>query len=157
MFAGRKLIVATAPPHRGDIFRQTFMADLFAVRHVLRGAVARFARRLTAEDAGTLELVLAEVLNNIVEHGYRDLAPGRIEIDLRHSGTWLDCRIVDGGRPMPDLAPPDCPLPAADVAIDDLAEGGWGWTLIRELTDDLRYQRENGRNRLSFRVPLTPT
>ena len=152
---GQDLIVVAAMSQRVEGFQRTFAADLFSVRDALRGAVARFARRMSADDAGTLELVLAEVLNNIVEHGYRDIAAGPIRIELRHAGAWLDCRIEDSGHPMPNLAPPDRPLPPADVAIADLAEGGWVWVLIRELTIDLRYERENGRNCLRFRVPLT--
>ena len=42
------------------------------------------------------------------------------------------------------------------ATVEGLAEGGWGWALIRDLTTDIRYTREDGRNRLTFRIPLAP-
>lgn len=138
----------------GDCFCRRFAADPLNVRATLRAAVARFARRMTPADAGTVELTLGEVLNNIVEHAYADGADGQVEIALRHSGGALDCRIEDHGRPMPDLDLPARTLPATDVPFADLAEGGWGWVLIRDLTEDLAYRREDGRNCLTFRIPL---
>lgn len=104
---------------------------------------------LTAELRGNAEIVLAEVLNNIVEHAYA-AGPGRIELTLRQDGDGLRCTIADEGCPMPGGAPPDGRLPAADP--DDLPEGGFGWHMIRTLTRDLAYRRDGGRNLLSFRL-----
>lgn len=137
-----------------DRFRATFPAEPNAVRDALRRAVARFARQITPEDAGTLELALAEVLNNVVEHAYAGLPPGQIELDLMRAGMSLHCRIEDAGHPMPELALPSGAMQPVAPAIEDLAEGGWGWALIRDLTADIEYFRENDRNRLTFRIPL---
>ena len=40
-------------------------------------------------------------------------------------------------------------------AVEDLPEGGFGWHVIRTLSKDLHYRRENGRNQLSFRLDTT--
>lgn len=137
-----------------DLFRIGFVAEPNAVRDALRRAVARFARRITPEDAGTLELALAEVLNNVAEHGYADLPPGPVQLDLRRAGRALHCRVEDEGHPMPGLALPEGSLQPVAETVAGLAEGGWGWALIRDLTTDIRYAREDGRNRLTFRIPL---
>ncbi|WP_347311571.1 ATP-binding protein [Defluviimonas sp. SAOS-178_SWC] len=139
----------------GDLFRAAFIAEPIAVRDALRGAVARFARRITTEDAGALELALAEVLNNVAEHAYAEMQPGPVALYLRRAGGDLHCVIEDRGRPMPGLALPERQLRTVATTIDDLAEGGWGWALIRDLTADLAYSRKDGRNRLTFRIPLT--
>lgn len=138
----------------GGRFSRRFPAEPQAVRAALRAAVARFARRISPEDAGALELTLAEVLNNVVEHAYRGRAGGPVDLALCHSGGALDCRIEDRGRPMPLLALPEGTLPPTGVAVADLAEGGWGWSLVRCLTEDLAYERDGDRNRLTFRIPL---
>jgi hypothetical protein len=39
--------------------------------------------------------------------------------------------------------------------LPDLAEGGWGWALIRAMTTDLSYVRCDDRNLLTFQVPLS--
>lgn len=135
-------------------FRHVFAAEPLAVRDALRRAVARFARQLSAEDAGTLELVLAEALNNIAEHAYAGLAPGPITLTLRRTADALDCAIEDSGGALPGGTLPDGRMqPVADRPAD-LAEGGWGWALIRALAQDIHYHREGGRNRLAFRILL---
>lgn len=135
-------------------FQHVFRAEPVSVRKALRRAVARFARGISADDAGTLELTLAEVLNNVVEHSYANLPPGLVEMHLEQESEALACRIEDFGRSMPGWSLPDRGLPPLNVDIADLAEGGWGWSLIRELTTDLGYERRNNRNILTFRVPV---
>jgi len=106
-------------------------------------------RNLPDEGRGTAELVLAEVLNNIVEHAYARHS-GEIEVTLSRDATGILCEIADTGLPMPQDAPPAGTLPALDG--DDLPEGGFGWHLIRSLARDLEYRREGGRNLLRFRL-----
>ena len=100
---------------------------------------------------GTAEIVLAEVLNNIVEHAYADQA-GDITLRLvRHDGR-VHCTVSDTGAPMPGLCLPEGRFqPLKDLA--DLPEGGFGWFLIRSLTEGLAYQRSKGLNSLSFQLP----
>lgn len=108
---------------------------------------------LNAEGAATAQLVLAEVLNNIVEHAYRDLA-GDILLTCRLAeGGGLRVRVEDRGSPLPaGAALPGLPAPLAE----GLSEGGYGWFLIRTLTRDLAYQRQDGRNVLTFHVLQEP-
>lgn len=150
------LMSGTAPEDcaalRGDCdrFRRIFRAEPLAVREALRAAVARFARRMGPDDAGILELTLAEVLNNVVEHAYAGLGAGPVDLTLSHADGRLHCRVEDRGHPMPPLAAMDRAMPATDVAGTDLAEGGWGWALVRSLTEGLAYSREGDRNLLTF-------
>lgn len=129
----------------------TIRADPLAVREGLRVLFDTvLMRNLAKDDRGTAEIVLAEALNNIVEHAYARHA-GEIEITLLLHQNALICRIIDTGLPMPnDL------LPAGHLAAfeptDDLPEGGFGWFLIRTLSRDLDYRRVDGRNHLSFRL-----
>lgn len=129
-------------------------AEPMAVRAALRAAVQRFARRLGPQVAGALELALAEVLNNIVEHAYAGRS-GSIALSIALHRGMLLCLIVDHGRAMPGLALPAGQSPQSLAAQrDQLREGGWGWHLIRSLTRDLVYSRAGGANRLRFRIDL---
>jgi serine/threonine-protein kinase RsbW len=103
---------------------------------------------LTEEQRGTLWTVLAEVLNNIVEHAYaRDT--GSIRLNLWPRGPMLAVEVVDHGAPMPGLCLPEGHL-AEIGAFDDLPEGGFGWFLIRSMTNNLKYDRVGCENRLRF-------
>lgn len=146
------------PPGRAEaqIFHLSFPADALSVRGALRAALARFLRQMTPDEAGTLELILAEVLNNIVEHSYADSGHGTITLSMVRDRRGLSCSVSDDGVPLPV----DC-LTRADDDTDrphpeSLPEGGFGWFLIRDLAEDLGYRRENGRNLLAFRLPLQP-
>ncbi len=99
---------------------------------------------------GEIELVLAEVLNNIVEHAQ----PGCLNDKIHVRGELLDDRlafqIVDYGAPLPYLKIPEGAQPRLDVEPQDLPEGGFGWMLVRNLTSDLHYERHPGANYLSL-------
>jgi serine/threonine-protein kinase RsbW len=154
---GASACATTATGARGrayDRFETRFSANPDAVRRALRNAVARFARRLTREEAGTMELALAEVLNNVVEHAYSGQAAGDIALSVTWRTDHLACLVEDRGRPMPGLCAPHVSAPSLDCAQSDLPEGGFGWFLIRELTLDLTYRHEDGVNRLRFCLPL---
>lgn len=125
-------------------------ADTLAVRNALvRMCDTLVLRSLPEEQRGTVEIVLAEVLNNIVEHAY-SAEEGEIEITLRRAPEGLFCQVVDQGRRMPGDRLPEGNLPL--VTDDNLPEGGFGWHLIRTLSQDLAYSRSEGRNRLTFRL-----
>lgn len=93
-----------------------------------------------AERECTL-LVLAEALNNVVEHGYGG-APGWIGVVPGPGRAW---RIVDGAAPLPKGLD-GARLPSSP------AEGGFGWPLIRALTDEVRVRRRLGKNILTLRM-----
>ncbi|MGL4238559.1 ATP-binding protein [Tabrizicola sp.] len=108
---------------------------------------------LPAEDRGTAELVLAEVLNNVAEHAYAQ-STGAVEVSLSPWTDGLACLVLDHGVEMPGGMLPQGGLPGGpDTALEDLPEGGFGWHLIRTLTRELTYARAGGCNRLSFILP----
>ncbi len=104
---------------------------------------------LSKERCGAVELVLAEAMNNVVEHAYAE-AGGDIELTIWQVNDGLLCEVVDDGRPMPGGALPAGAPIRLDCPRHDLPEGGFGWFLIREIATELCYVREGGRNRLRF-------
>jgi serine/threonine-protein kinase RsbW len=109
---------------------------------------------LSEADTGTVELVLGEVLNNVVEHAYGPEATGRIEMECEPLGTALFFNVRDQGRALPGLRLPSGRPPDVDGALDDLPEGGFGWFLVRSLANGLEYRRDDGCNVLEFNIPL---
>jgi len=97
---------------------QTF-AD---VRHALDDLCHRLSNDINdAAKVAEIEIVLAEILNNIVEHGGTSANRHPVEITW-DIGTEIAFMIRDTGRPYPQLR-----LPVPDLPnCDDLPEGG-GW------------------------------
>ncbi|MCT4372529.1 ATP-binding protein [Yangia mangrovi] len=101
------------------------------------------------------ELVLAEALNNIVEHAYAGQGPGRIRLWLQGVPGAIRLELRDRGRPMPDLALPEGRL--KPLGHDgDLPEGGFGWYLIRRLAAEVSYRRVGGENVLRLVLESGP-
>ena len=98
-----------------------------------------------ATKVAEIEIVLAEILNNIVEHGGTSAYQYPVEISW-DIGTEIAFMIRDTGRPYPQLR-----LPAPDLPnCDDLPEGGFGWGVIQMICHAVSYQRVNGANLLRF-------
>lgn len=107
-----------------------------------------------ARDLTLFELVLAEVLNNIVEHAYAAAQDGEIRIHIRDLGDRVTVQTTDQGRQMPGLCLPDGNLPDLDVGTDELPEGGFGWFIFHSSTLDVSYERRQDENRLQFSMDL---
>ena len=140
-----------APSADFSLADMTIAADFLSVRHGLQHLFTQDPLiDLSEEQRDHSEIVLAEVLNNIVEHAYNG-DYGQIKISVTRSSGVLNICVIDAGRPMPDLQ-----LPAGELApLDDgqdPPEGGFGWFLIRSLTQDLHYQRVQDQNILQFRL-----
>ena len=156
-------------PEKAQVDRKTMRAPkpLLDVRitvtsgeRAVRTALARMMQaleplQLDIEESGTVELVLAEALNNIVEHAYPPGdTPGPISLTCVHGCSGLETTIVDSGRPMPNGRTPVGDAVNVDVDLSDLPEGGFGWFLIKDLAKDVVYRRQGSENHLSFRLAV---
>lgn len=139
---------------QGTLVETRFPASYEAVRQAIVDAVRDLRPLdLSEEERSSVEIVLAEALNNVVEHGYPE-GGGDIHLKLRRHRAGLLIQIRDRGRPMPGGRTPIGNHPATSNRKEHLPEGGFGWFLIRELARDLIYDREDGENILIFRLTL---
>ena len=133
-----------------------FQATNDAVRRAIRSIVGQIDPGAVAqEDVDLLEIALAEVFNNVVEHAYQGTGHGHVEVTVEMRDPGMHFTIWDDGEPMPaGRLPGGAPADPALEAFEQ-AEGGYGLFMIRQLARKLRYERAGGRNRLSFRIKLT--
>ena len=126
-----------------------------AVRNALEEARATWRDwGIVAQCSADAEQVLAEVLNNVVEHAHQEDPNGTVHLTCASQGKDLVFEVRDNGRPMPNLELPEGRLADITGVLEDLPEGGFGWFLIRTLTEDLSYVRDDGWNRLRFKIEL---
>ncbi|MEM7753028.1 MAG: ATP-binding protein [Pseudomonadota bacterium] len=131
-------------------------ADYRWVRRAIHELETELAKGgVSADHIGSISIVLAEALNNVVEHAMEENAGGDINVVLRARSKSLLFEIRDKGRPMPEGRAPMGNHPMTEFnQFDALPEGGYGWYLIRELVQDLVYDRQNDENILFFRYRL---
>jgi serine/threonine-protein kinase RsbW len=136
-----------------DKIHLIFPASPNGVRKALADTLEKLRfLELSIEETGTVELVLAEVMNNITEHAYADYPDGMIDLQITPTSRGLYCKVSDSGKPMPKGAAPLGSRALLDCELNDLPEGGFGWFLIRDLARDLEYSRVAGKNLLNFRI-----
>lgn len=142
----------------------TLVERITSTPMAVRGAITDLSQRLTTAgldptDWMTLEIVLAEATNNIVEHAYRNDDGGWILLEVDFVDGWIVCRLTDGGLPLPDGSIPSrkAPLEVSGDALDiaSLPEGGFGWSMIHELTSCLTYERDKETNVLCFALSVS--
>lgn len=147
-----KLTVAKDEPNRMHL---SVAGTNSGVRSALEELSEALKDRGCSEDTvGTVQIVLAELLNNVVEHGQLEEAQDAISTKLDLLGGALLCEIRDKGCPFPDARLPTGKLRAIEELERDLPEGGFGWSLIRMLTEGLEYNREDGGNCVRFMIPI---
>lgn len=136
-----------------------FTLPVLARNRSIRDALSEVRNRLASmslseEEITTVEVVLAEVMNNVAEHAYAWRRDGEMILGLRQTGDGVLVSVTDEGLPMPD---PELPFGARldpTMPLVDMPEGGFGWLIIRQLARDVRYVRDCGVNQLSFRIAV---
>lgn len=108
------------------------------------------AANVPEATCGTVEIVLAEALNNVVEHAYDGVERGEIGLHARLGHAELVCTLSDRGAAMRAPHLPEGRLPEIGCRQEALPEGGFGWFLIRSLTRDIHYTHDDGGNRLTL-------
>jgi serine/threonine-protein kinase RsbW len=96
---------------------------------------------------------IEEVLTNIVSYAYKDSARHEISVSLTVEPSAVICVLIDDGVPFNPL---DIPPPDLDAALEDREVGGLGIHFVRNMMQDVVYNRHDDRNilRLSRTVDL---
>jgi len=148
---------AAPPVTSGTLLEKIFPADFRWIRRVIHEVEDLLqADGYATDDISSVSIILAEALNNCVEHAYGETEGGEITLVIRRRSVSLLFEIRDKGRPMPKGRAPLGNHPMSEFDPNDaMPEGGYGWFLIRELVRDLVYDRQNDENILFFRYRLS--
>lgn len=133
-------------------YRSQNDVTLFGVRDAIEHLRALLKqKRVDDLTLASVEIVVTEVLNNIVEHALSAVT-GWFELRCAISKHDLAFQITDNGREMPFGRLPAGIPPDIKGPRHELPEGGWGWSLVHTLADDLHYQRNDSLNHVSFTI-----
>lgn len=116
----------------------------------LRAALLR--QEFSRGEVDHVEQVLAEVLNNVVEHAYDGIGAGPVSVSLDIAERQLAVTVVDEGRPFAGDALPAGELPRLGRGLPDPPEGGYGWYIFRSLAREIEYRNVHGLNILRFGI-----
>lgn len=93
--------------------------------------------RLPLNQATSLALVINELVQNAVEHGFKNLDEGRITIDLAQNEDAVTVTVVNDGEPLPDGFDVSSTNSLGLRIVMDLVRGGLGGTFAMENRDGI--------------------
>ncbi|CAA7621931.1 ATP-binding protein [Magnetospirillum sp. SS-4] len=126
----------------------TIPGDAEGISAICRDIRLEVAGRTDPDMAARVELVLAEALNNVVEHGYQGRSEHPIQVELHLDSAGIRLVVIDHSQQsfsipthasMPDFNPDD---------PDTFPEGGFGLAIILQCTDQVTTERHGDANHL---------
>jgi len=111
----------------------------------IREFVGEAARQIgfSDKDIYAIQLAADEASSNIIEHAYRDVDDGKLEIECSAKNGKLKIVMRDWGKP---FDPASIPEPNVKAELSERKIGGLGMYLMRKLMDEVSYDStpENG-------------
>jgi anti-sigma regulatory factor (Ser/Thr protein kinase) len=127
--------LATLPPGGPLKFRLSMASDP-RLLSVVRSTVSELAAVWGFEDEQCRRITLAvdEALSNVIRHAYKNRRDQEIELNCQAHSDYLKFTFVDRGEAMD-------PARFCAQPLDDKAPGGRGTHLIRQIMDEVCYER----------------
>jgi anti-sigma regulatory factor (Ser/Thr protein kinase) len=101
--------------------------------------------RVSPDAAWLVSLAIEELVTNCIKYGYDDSNDHTVDIVLSLEDGALRIEVIDDGRAFNPL---EVPAPDMSLALENRPIGGIGIHLLRELADEMKYERRDGTNRL---------
>ena len=92
-----------------------------------------------------INLGLDELFTNIISYGFEDQLEHQIKFSLAMEKETLVVQVEDDGKPFNPL---DTAGPKVSQDLDSINIGGLGIHLVKNMMDDIDYQRVEGKNKL---------
>jgi anti-sigma regulatory factor (Ser/Thr protein kinase) len=102
-------------------------------------------QQVSGDAAYLVSLAIEELVTNCIKYGYDEAAGHGVDVVLSVDEGTLGIEVTDRGRAFNPL---EQPPPDLSSAMEDRPIGGLGIHLLRQLADEMRYERRNGTNRL---------
>ncbi|HVG72776.1 MAG TPA: ATP-binding protein [Vicinamibacterales bacterium] len=136
MSSSRASLTLHVPGTMDAIHPATVQAETWLAEH-----------QVSFEAMYLVSLAIEELVTNCIKYGYQDANGHTIDFLLSVDEGVLSLEVVDDGNPFNPL---DAPRPDLSLPPEKRPIGGLGLHLLRELADEMRYERRDGTNRLSL-------
>ena len=138
-----------ASTHR--ITRAAYLESLSEFREFIKEHCAGLPA-ITAEILYDVQLAVDEACTNIISHGYADLDPGSIILDLELDPDKVIIALTDFGH---SFEPSSAPVPEVNAPIEERELGGFGLFFIQQSVDEMDYQVTEDGNKMMLTKYLT--
>jgi len=121
------------------------VANDFAALGPTSERVREFLAGCHAPDAASFlaDLVIEELVTNTIKYGCDDTGSCRIHVAVDYSDDLLCIEVRDTGHPFDPLAQA---APETTLCAEERPIGGLGIHLVRQMADEVRYERRGNEN-----------
>lgn len=114
------------------------------------------ARAISRDVIFQIDLALDELLSNTIQWGYgnKSGADNEIRINIEVIDQSIFISVEDNASAFNPL---DMPDPDVDASLQDRPIGGLGIYFVRQVMDEVLYERKNNKNILSMRLNVDDT
>jgi len=119
----------------------TVPARLESLQGLVKSAIGSALQcGLAGESLFAVELVTEETVVNVFRYAYPH-GEGKVRLRCMGEGDRFVIEVTDWGVPFDVTA-----LPDPNLTLEERPVGGLGIYLIKKMTDEMKYTREDGRN-----------
>lgn len=123
--------------------------DLAEIPRLAEAVEAFFEEHgLPPKLAFNFNLALDELLTNVISYAFEPGTAHEIAVRLAVAGGQVTAELEDDGPAFDPLT--QAPAPVLDGDLDDRPVGGLGIHFVKTMMDSVRYERRDGRNRLTL-------
>ncbi|MBQ7531376.1 MAG: ATP-binding protein [Paludibacteraceae bacterium] len=95
----------------------------------------------------TINLALEEAVSNVMLYAYPEGTAGAVELTATKTAKTITFTIEDSGK---TFDPTDQAEPDLTLSVEERPIGGLGIHLVRQIMDEIRYERINNKNILTL-------
>ena len=95
----------------------------------------------------SLNLALEEAVTNVMLYAYPEGTDGLVEIDAVAGEDQVSFVLCDNGKPFDPTAAPEADI---NLSVEERPIGGLGIYLVRNIMDEVSYERDRGKNLLTM-------
>ena len=128
------------------ITRAAYLESLSDFRQFIKGHCTGIPG-VTDEILYDVQLAVDEACANIISHGYADLDPGSIILDLDIHPDKVIVTLTDFGH---SFEPSSTPVPDVNAPIEERELGGFGLFFIQQSMDEMSYQVTEDGNKMTL-------
>jgi serine/threonine-protein kinase RsbW len=92
---------------------------------------------LNESEVYAVQLAVDEAVTNIIEHGYGEECPSRIDVTCEILEDGLKMVIYDDAEP---FNPESVPEPELNVSLEEIKPRGLGIFFMRKMMDEVKYE-----------------
>ncbi|HAM39987.1 MAG: hypothetical protein A2107_13375 [Verrucomicrobia bacterium GWF2_62_7] len=132
------------------VFEKRFQNRLAELGHATEEAMHFIEENgIRGQAVYAVNLAIEEMATNILKYGYDDDAAHEIFLRMELYVGHLVVVLEDDGH---EFNPLDAPAPNVSLSAEKRELGGLGICLVRKFAEQMRYERLNGRNRLTITI-----